>query len=188
MPEFDTVRRVITAQKADGKNVVSIDEQVEPYISDGTNTKAGHSIWRIWGSDGIPQLPLIDGEVTYEDTMFAPAGGYRVQICEFPAESGSTLKPRGQVPGLGTELGRNDTHTVSDELGDINDHVMHFTNSVDIMIVLEGELEFHVEGAEQVTLRKGDVLVNNGVAHAWFNGPVPCRIAMIAQGAERTVS
>ena len=30
--------------------------------------------------------------------------------------------------------------------------------------------------------------MNNGVAHAWFNGPVPCRIAMIAQGAVRTVS
>jgi mannose-6-phosphate isomerase-like protein (cupin superfamily) len=185
MAEVETIRRVITAQMKDGKNVVSIDERVEPIISGGLNTDRGQQLWQIWGSDSIPQLPT-DATEAYADTLFAPPGGFRIQICEFPAASGSTLEPRGTWPPLGTLLARGDTGAVGDKLDeDMNDRIMHYTNSVDIMVVLEGELGFVIDGGPEVTLRAGDVLVNNGISHAWKNGPVPCRICMIAQGAER---
>jgi hypothetical protein len=187
VPEFATVRCIITAQVQDGSHKVIIDEQVEPAISDGKNLDAGHQLWRIWGSDGIPQLPA-DGSAEYADTMFAPPGGFRVQMCEFPAETGSSLEARGVFPGLGTALGRLDTKSVSTELGDINDRIMHYTDSVDIMVVLEGECGFLVEGGDEITLRAGDVLINNGVAHSWRNGPVPCKMCMIAQGAVRSTT
>ena len=184
--EWETVRRVITAQR-DGRSVFAIDEQVLPIVASGPNADHGQQLWQIWGSDGIPQLPD-EARGDYADTLFAPAGGYRVQICEFPAESGSTLTPRGQWPALGTMLGRTDTGEVSNEFGDVDDRVMHYTDSVDLIIVMEGEVGVLLDGGGEVTLRKGDVLVQNGVPHAWRKGPVPCRIAMIAIGAERATS
>lgn len=182
---WETVRRVITAQTKDGKNVFAIDEEVLPIVAQGPNADHGQQLWQIWGADGIPQLPD-EARGDYADTLFSPAGGYRIQICEFPAESGSTLTPRGSWPPLGTLLGRNDTGVVSDQFGDVDDRVMHYTNSVDLIIVIEGSVGVELEGGGEVTLQKGDVLVQNGVAHAWKKGPVPCRIAMIALGAERT--
>jgi len=181
---WETVRRVITAQTKDGKNVFAVDEEVLPLVADGSNRVRGQQLWQIWGADGIPQLPD-DATGSYANTLFAPAGGYRIQICEFPAESGSTLTPRGTWPPLGTMLGRTDTGAVSDEFGDMNDRVMHFTESVDIIIVLEGSVGVVLEDGAQVTLGKGDVLVQNGATHSWRKGPEPCRIAMIALGAER---
>jgi len=182
---WETVRRVITAQTKDGKNVFAIDDQVLPIVAAGPNADHGQQLWQIWGTDGIPQLPD-DAETGYADTLFAPAGGYRLQICEFPAESGSTLTPRGAWPPLGTMLGRTDTGVVSTEFGDVDDRVMHYTDSVDLVIVLEGEVGVLLDGGGEVTLKKGDVLVQNGVPHAWRKGPVPCRIVMVALGAERT--
>jgi hypothetical protein len=74
VPEFATVRRIITAQVQDGSHKVIIDERVKPAVSDGKNLDAGHQLWRIWGTDDIPHLPT-DGSDEYADTMFAPPGG-----------------------------------------------------------------------------------------------------------------
>ena len=56
---------------------------------------------------------------------------------------------------------------------------MHHTRSVDYGIVLEGEIDMLLPQAK-VRLRAGDVLVQQGVDHAWANeGTVSCRIAFI---------
>jgi quercetin dioxygenase-like cupin family protein len=171
---IETIRRVVTAQTIAGKNVFAIDEYVEPFIAD-ERADRGQQIWQLWGSEGIPQLPS-DATENYAYTVFAPPGGYRIQICEFPASSGTVLEPRGVSPKLGTRL----TRTQSDDFGS-----MHYTDSVDIVAILEGEIGLELEGGAEVVLRKGDVLVQNGVAHRWKKGTKPCRLCMVALGAER---
>lgn len=184
MPKVETVRRIITAQNAAGLGVLARDDRVEPIIAGGENANLGQQLWQIWGCDGIPQLPD-DGEPgQYKETLFAPPGGYRVQVCEFPAASGTDLEPRGQWPELGTMLGRADTGVVSDEFGDINDRITHFTNSVDLMFVLDGDVIVELSDGD-VTLGPGDVFVNLGAPHAWKLGSKPCRVCMVALGAER---
>lgn len=184
MTQVRTVRRVITAQSSHGKSVVAIDEQVEPIIADGTASALGQQLWQIWGADKIPQLPT-DAAEEYSNTLFAPPGGFRVQICEFPAQSGSSLVPRGEWPPLGTTLRRPETGEVRTTGGDGKMDVMHHTDSVDVILVLEGEIGFRLDDGVEIELAAGDVLVNNGVAHAWRKGSKPCRICMVAQGAER---
>jgi hypothetical protein len=181
MAANDLVRRVITAQTKEGKNVFAIDEQVESYISDGTKHEFGQQIWRIFGADAIPQLPN-DAADVYADTVFSPPGGYRIQMCEFPGTGHSALTPRGVAPGRGTELYRTNSGPGGDQIG-----AMHCTNSVDIMVVMDGEIGLQLEGGAEVTLRKGDILVQNGVAHVWKQGPTPCRVCMVAVGAERPI-
>jgi mannose-6-phosphate isomerase-like protein (cupin superfamily) len=179
--ERPTVRRVITAQR-DGKNVVAIDDQVLPIVI-GRGPDSGQQLWQVWGSDGIPQLPN-DATDRYANTLFAPPGGYRVQVCEFPAV-GANIEPRGEWPELGTIIGRTDTNTVSDKLGDLTDSVHHYTNSVDIFVVLEGEIHVGMDDGVEVTVRAGEVLVQNGAAHSWRRGSVAGRVCMIAVGAKR---
>src|SRR5580692_1638145 len=81
--EYSTMRRVITAQNERGEGIVAIDDRVEPIIAAVRNP--GQQLWQLWGYDGIPQLPD-NGSAKYANSIFAPPGGYRVQICEFPGE------------------------------------------------------------------------------------------------------
>jgi len=56
---------------------------------------------------------------------------------------------------------------------------MHRTRSVDYGLVMEGEIDMLLPQGK-VRLRAGDVLVQQGVDHAWENhGKVGCRIAFI---------
>jgi len=182
MPEYSTMRRVITAQNEKGEGIVALDDRVEPIIAEGRNSNRGQQLWQLWGYDGIPQLPD-DGVARFTSSIFAPPGGYRVHICEFPGD-GNTLTPRGQWPPLGTALGRLDTGEVSDQIGDVNDDIVHFTDSVDLMIVLEGEVTLRLSDGD-VTVKAGDVMIINGSPHAWRLSGKPCRICMVALGAER---
>jgi uncharacterized cupin superfamily protein len=61
---------------------------------------------------------------------------------------------------------------------------MHFTETVDIMTVLSGELWAITETGETL-LRAGDTLVQRGTAHAWSNRtsePATIVSVMIAAG------
>lgn len=178
------IRRVITAQTEDGANVFAFDEQVEPLVADGSHSEAGQTVWQIWGSDGVPQLPL-GPDATYANTLFAPTGGYRIQICEFPARDERPREPQGTWPPLGTRIFRPETGEAGGEFGGGDYSRLHFTDSVDLMLVLEGEVDFRVGDGTEKTLRGGDVLINSGASHSWRRGSVPCRIAMIALGANR---
>jgi quercetin dioxygenase-like cupin family protein len=60
----------------------------------------------------------------------------------------------------------------------------HRTDSLDYAIVLSGELDMVLDGAE-VHLRAGDVLVQRGTIHNWINrGKEPCVIAFVLIGAK----
>jgi mannose-6-phosphate isomerase-like protein (cupin superfamily) len=60
----------------------------------------------------------------------------------------------------------------------------HRTDSIDYGVVLSGEIDMDVDGVE-VCLRAGDVLVQRGTIHNWFNrGTVPCVIAFVLIAAK----
>jgi mannose-6-phosphate isomerase-like protein (cupin superfamily) len=60
----------------------------------------------------------------------------------------------------------------------------HRTDSVDYAIVMSGEIDMEVDGAE-VHLRQGDVVVQRGTIHNWINrGSNPCTIAFVLVAAK----
>ncbi|MBE1470618.1 cupin domain-containing protein [Kibdelosporangium phytohabitans] len=64
---------------------------------------------------------------------------------------------------------------------------MHTTDSLDYVLVAEGEITLELDDGEQTVLRAGDVVVQNGTRHAWRNhGTRTCTIAGVAIGADRT--
>ena len=61
---------------------------------------------------------------------------------------------------------------------------MHRTDTVDYVIAIEGEVEMMLDGSS-VTLRAGDVLVQQGTKHAWVNkSGKPCRICFVLIDSE----
>ncbi len=56
----------------------------------------------------------------------------------------------------------------------------HRTDTIDYAVVLSGEIDMELDGADVVHLRQGDVLVQRGTIHNWVNkGSEPCRICFI---------
>lgn len=63
---------------------------------------------------------------------------------------------------------------------------MHDTNSVDFGFIFSGEISLEQEDGTEVTLRPGDVYVQNGAVHAWRNrSDSPCVICFVLVGADR---
>lgn len=62
---------------------------------------------------------------------------------------------------------------------------MHQTSSVDVVMVLEGEVWLELEqGGGERLLGAGDIVVQNGTAHAWHNrSSVPCFALVVVFGA-----
>jgi uncharacterized cupin superfamily protein len=61
---------------------------------------------------------------------------------------------------------------------------LHRTRTIDYVVVLEGEIHLMLDESE-VRLQAGDVVVQQGTNHAWFNrGTVPCRLAMVFVDAQ----
>jgi quercetin dioxygenase-like cupin family protein len=57
---------------------------------------------------------------------------------------------------------------------------------MDTVFVMSGEVSLKVDGGEEVRLTAGDVLVQNGAAHAWHNhSDEPAVIGIAALGAAR---
>ncbi len=56
---------------------------------------------------------------------------------------------------------------------------MHRTDTLDIIFVLSGEIDMELDDGVEVHLKKGDVMVQQGTNHAWWNrGTETCRLAI----------
>ena len=65
-----------------------------------------------------------------------------------------------------------------------NSGTMHRTETIDYVIVMTGEIDMVMDDST-VTLRAGDVMVQRGTNHAWFNrGTENARIAFVLVDAE----
>jgi quercetin dioxygenase-like cupin family protein len=64
---------------------------------------------------------------------------------------------------------------------------MHTTQTVDIGIVLAGDLWLELDDGDEVHLRAGDMVVQNGTRHAWHNkSDQPCTAAFVLIGADNS--
>ena len=64
----------------------------------------------------------------------------------------------------------------------------HRTDSIDYAVVVSGEIDMDLDGAE-VHLKAGDVIVQRGTIHNWINrGTEPCVIAFVLIAAHSAVA
>jgi mannose-6-phosphate isomerase-like protein (cupin superfamily) len=173
------VRRVVTGQQPDGKSAFVSDTEVEPIELAIMPSTAFH---RLWGSDLPPSLPT-DGSRPAAPLYFPPEGGYRFYFFTLGPDSvtlpedldiGQALEELGtKLPGLGEAM-------EPDNPG------MHTTDTVDIDVVISGEVDLELDDGETVHLRAGDCVIQNGTRHAWRNrSSEPVVIFVTLLGARR---
>ena len=64
---------------------------------------------------------------------------------------------------------------------------MHRTESIEVVLVLRGEMTMLIDDGEEVVLRAGDTLIQRATNHAWVNrGPENCRVMFIMIGGKLT--
>ncbi len=123
----------------------------------------------------------IEGVVTIDDAIVPPiemAGGQVFEL--WRADARGTAMPTGPdwslMPADGGHVFRIAEFPPAAR-GDIA--WMHRTATIDYGIVIDGELTLVTEHAE-ITIRAGDVFVQQGVDHGWINrGDRPCRMAVV---------
>jgi hypothetical protein len=63
---------------------------------------------------------------------------------------------------------------------------MHTTQTVDIGVVLTGQLWLELDDGAEVQIGPGDIVVQNGTRHAWRNkSSEPCTVAYALVGARK---
>jgi mannose-6-phosphate isomerase-like protein (cupin superfamily) len=174
------VRRVVTGRDGAGKCVFVSDEQVEPIK---LALMPGLEFVRVWGGDETPALPA-DGTHPAAPTFFPPAGGYRFSFVTLPPEGSMNLPEDLDVQQAMAD--------VNEKLPGMMDHMepdnpgMHTTDTVDLDLILSGELYLELDDGAEVHLRPGDCVIQNGTRHAWHNrSSEPCTMLSILVGAQR---
>ena len=154
-----SIRRIVTGELPDGRSIFTHIEDVEPVHPGGD--AVCHVVWA-WPA--IPALPCLDPQLT-DSTIALPEQPGEMKIVVW------TLPPGFPRTGAHPDAGR-----------------MHSTDTVDVLFILEGEMRLRqADDDREVTLRRGDVLVQNGTLHEWTNASdEPCVLAYVFFGATRT--
>lgn len=173
------IRRVVTGHNANGKAVIASDEMVE---GAAPSQSPGNEIHRLWGADSSRTFPDDGSKPSFHD-YFPPLDGFRFGVFTVPPMSdadptnidvGVMLNQMEQIwPGMAS-------HMEPDNPG------MHTTDSIDYEFVISGEVFLELDDGEEVHLKAGDTVVQNGTRHAWRNkGTEPCRMVVCLIGAHR---
>jgi quercetin dioxygenase-like cupin family protein len=105
-------------------------------------------------------------------------------------EGAPAAMPVGEQPEdlgariLGTAPPRNGTRFAVIDFPPGNHPHMHRTETIDYVIVLDGEIEMDMD-ASSVTLKAGDIMIQRGTNHAWANrSDKRARVAFVLIDAE----
>ena len=173
-------RRVVTGRDGSGKSVFVSDGDVPAAVMSATPDSA---FYNVWGVDGLYQLPC-DGSKPDYTTFFPPTVGFRYMVVKFqpdstppPADLDVERVPEemeASFPGL-------IAHMEPEHPG------MHTTSTVDIGVVLSGEIWLELDDGAEVHLTPGDFVVQNGTRHAWRNKTdQPTTMAFVLVGADQS--
>jgi hypothetical protein len=157
-------RRIVTGHNAQGKSIFIADEPCPHYFDRGN----GNALTELWWEDSMP----VDNSGN-EDCgapsfgLDMPKSGHIFRIVEYAPDPvrEAAMKRSGRPSGHYIEGARH--------------FGFHKTDTIDYAIILEGEIYALMDEGEKL-MKKGDVLIQRGTAHAWANRTdKPCKVAFI---------
>jgi len=167
------IRRVVTGEDASGTGVFANIEEI-PAIKTDFGEWAG-----VWGWDALPTLPVNPTDGWQPPSKFPPVGGVRVSFITFSPSEEIVIEQEDLDAYQRLEDARSRSR-VTEADG------MHKHDTIDIAFVIEGELGVEEENREEVTLKKGDLLVQNGSKHRWHHrSGKPTTLGFIVFSASR---
>jgi hypothetical protein len=169
----------VTGQDGAGNASFVADEVVPP-----TPNQFGGWYADLWGADRLVAVPNDGGRPSYR-SFFPPAGGFRALVVRIPpiaeAFSDDEIRARSRAAD-DTDAGARMGDIA--RLSDPDDPRMHASTSVDVGIVLDGEVWLELDSGVQTRLERGHVVVQNGTRHAWRNrSDRECLMMFVVVGA-----
>jgi len=137
---MNPARRVVTGHDETGKSVI-LSDGPPPQHHDMRGASVGADFIEMWSvSSPIPKLAAAEArEPNEREFTIMPVAGHLLRILDiYPPEQGGKRT------------------------------VMHRTQTLDYVVVIEGEVVLLLDDSE-VTLKKSDVVVQRGTNHAWEN-------------------
>ena len=170
---MNKIKRFVTGLNDEGKATVIYDDYAENIMEIGG--WPGAYVSELWVTNETPVNN--DGR---EDRAARPirhdptSGGSIFRVVEIPPEKDVHV----EIDASAAFESMGSHNKPSDE--DAAKHAsMHFTNSVDYLVVISGEMHMLMEEGE-VLIKQGDCIVQKGTKHAWVNrGDVPCVLAAV---------
>jgi len=171
-------RRIVTGIDADGRGIVTSDGPAEELV---VQSGGPLRIDDVWGADVQLRVPA-DGSKPVYERFFPPSNGFRVMLVH--------LEPHGDTPiDLDAYVAERERVLIGYSEDAIVDDVqpeLHATQTVDIALVLEGEVTLRLDNDVDVTVTRGDYVVQNGTRHSWHNhSGVLCSLVVFVTGADR---
>ena len=142
----------------------------------------GMAVSRIFATSGSP---VVGGEGTagWQGSFLPAVGETRFCILTFPPDS-LMSQPGFDLAGALKEFAELQPEMAA--LREAADPAMHRTNTIDHIIILDGEVWLELDDRQEVHLRQHDVVVQDGTRHAWRNrSDRPVTMAVVMLGAER---
>jgi mannose-6-phosphate isomerase-like protein (cupin superfamily) len=128
----------------------------------------GSATTLIWSRDDPARFPD-DGSQPPMSAAFPPPGGSAVAVMELAPE--------------GDEF-HEFVRTALQPWADPDEPGMHRTATLDYDVVLDGTVGLELDDGAEVTLKPGDVVVQNGTRHRWHNrGTTTARVLAVTIGA-----
>ena len=174
--ENGTIRRVVTTVDSDGKAVVLFDGD-SPHRA--TRPGRRNTSTLLWVTDECPA------------DISGPKDRAAIEIGTSPPPAGSVFRIVDYPPAT-PEMEKKDATARMKELehepairGLPPRHpFMHRTRTIDYAIIMEGEIDMLLD-EDEIHLKAGDVLVQQGTNHAWVNrSGKMCRIAFVLVDAK----
>jgi mannose-6-phosphate isomerase-like protein (cupin superfamily) len=135
-----STRRVVTGHDSTGKSVV-VSDGPPPQHHPMSGPAVGADFIEIWSvAHPVPTLTAVEAsEPNERDFTIMPTAGHLLRLLDvYPVSAGGKRTP------------------------------MHRTQTLDYVVVIDGEIVLILEDSE-ITLKKGDVVVQRGTNHAWEN-------------------
>jgi len=177
-------KRALTGRDAAGKSVFKSFEVTPQVVAIDSNP--GLTFYELYSTEGVPALTGQEPDPMLRKTRDFPGpGGTNFRLISYPPRRALTYKPPPgvtfesalaeldeKIPGMGRHFDR-------DAPG------MHTTDTVDYGIVVRGEMTLELDDGQQIHLRQGDCVIQNGTRHRWRN-PLdePCLMAFISVGGK----
>lgn len=179
---LNAIRRVVTGHDDMGKAIVVWDGALP--VAEEFEALPGIFFHEVWNTKGTPaKIAAAEPEPTLGPlTLPPPAHGTRIRFVDQPPDSPEFLaRGHERMHEAFSQIGDAAASTVKPE----SPHpLMHRTQTTDYGIVMAGEITLILDDSE-VTLRRGDVVIQRGTNHAWANrSDKACRMLFILVDGE----
>lgn len=173
-------RRIVAADREPGKSSLILDAASPDVRTDPA--RPGFAIQRMWVVDSFP-AKLVYETLHLPHVLVPPKNGSVLNVFTIPPDSAWRGKVgQREVQAYFAAMGASQASTYS---ADAPHPYMQKTRTLDLCIVLEGELTLVLD-TQEVTVKQEEFVINRGGNHAWCNRSAEPAVVAIASHDART--